>query len=132
PEEPSWDVYSQLKTGPIFTPSGNLGVLWIPDPRWRFGAAFQLPFYVRAPAKLLTRLPATAGFENARQDGTDASVAFDVPWSARIGVETRMVDQLRAELGFAWEHWSMLDAIHVTPDNIALVDVAGFPKRFLV
>jgi long-chain fatty acid transport protein len=132
PEEPSWDVRAELSVSPIFTPSGNLGAVWAPSNNLRVGASFQLPFYVRAPATLKTRLPSTPVFEKASQDGQDASVAFDIPWTARLGIEVRPVADLRIEAGFAYDKWSMLDAINVTPDGVALTGVAGFPKRYLV
>lgn len=129
-EEPSWDVLTEVKNGPIFAPSGNVGAIYIPDPAWRVGAAFQLPFYVRAPATIETRLPSAALFENATQDGDKASVAFDLPWSLRAGVETRAVKDLRVELAFEFTRWSMFDKIQLTPNGISLDDVATFPPKY--
>jgi long-chain fatty acid transport protein len=132
PEEPSWDVLSQLSVGPIFAPTGSLGAIWIPHPSWRVGASVQLPVYVRSHATLSTRLPATPAFERAAQQGDGASVSFDLPWTARAGVEMRAVDHLRLELSFAFDRWSMHDAITITPDHIALTNVAGFPQTYYI
>ena len=30
-EDPNYDAYSQLKVGPIFAPSANAGVTYVPD-----------------------------------------------------------------------------------------------------
>lgn len=132
PEEPSWDVLAELKVGPIFAPSGILGAIWAPKKEVRFGASFQLPVYVRASAKLHTRLPAAPLFNQASVTGEDASVAFDLPWVLRLGVEARPTDNLRIEAGFSFDHWSMLDAIHVTPKDIVLNDITGLPKQYKI
>jgi long-chain fatty acid transport protein len=131
-ESPSWDVLTQLDVGPIFAPYGSVGAVWIPHPRWRVGLSSQLPIYVRSSATVKTRLPATPIFEKATQQGEDADVAFDLPWNLKIGVETRMIDHLRVELGAAFERWSMHDSIRMTPNNIALNDVALLPKQLFI
>jgi long-chain fatty acid transport protein len=90
----------------------------------------QSPVYVRAPGTVQTRLPGAPAFARARQVGDEVDVSFDLPWSVRAGVETRVVESLRAELGFGYERWAMHDEILVEPDGIALEDVAGFPERY--
>ena len=130
PEQPSWDVLSQLSVGPIIAPTGELGAIWIPSPAWRIGASVQLPVYVRAAAKLKTRLPSTPVFEKASQDGEDGRVSFDLPWSVRAGVESRMVEDLRIEVSFNYDRWSMHDSINLVPGGIALKNVAGFPSKY--
>ncbi|HVY48574.1 MAG TPA: outer membrane protein transport protein [Minicystis sp.] len=132
PEDPDWDVAGKLSVGPIVAPSGELGAIWIPSPKWRLGASVQLPVYVRAGGTIETRLPSTPVFERAKQVGDDVSVAFDLPWNVRVGVENRLVDDLRVEVGFGFERWSMHDAITVTPNHLALEDVAGLPKDYFV
>jgi long-chain fatty acid transport protein len=124
-EEPSWDVLAQLNVGPIFAPTGSLGAIWIPNPAWRVGASFQLPVWVRSPATLNARLPSAAPFANATQQGTSGEVAFDLPWMLRVGVETRLVENLRVELSGEYDRWSMHDSITLTPDKIALLNVVG-------
>ncbi|MEP7124877.1 MAG: outer membrane protein transport protein [Byssovorax sp.] len=131
-ESPSWDVLTQLDVGPIFSPYGSLGAVWIPDPSWRIGVSSQLPIYVRASATVKTRLPATPIFENARQDGEDASVAFDLPWNLKWGLENRPIENLRIEIGGAFERWSMHDSIRMTPHAISLTNVALLPKQLFV
>jgi long-chain fatty acid transport protein len=77
-------------------------------------------------------LPATPIFERASQQGEDANVAFDLPWNVRVGVETRVIENLRVELGGAFERWSMHDSIRMTPEDIALNDVALLPKQLFI
>jgi len=132
PEQPEWDVASELVVGPIFAPSGRFGAIWQFMKDWRAGAAVSLPFYIRAPATIRTRLPASAVFERAKQSGEDASVSFDLPWTLKLGVETRMVEDLRVEAAFGFEKWAMHDQILVEPDGIALQDIAGFPKTYYI
>jgi long-chain fatty acid transport protein len=132
PEEPSWDVNSKLSVGPIFAPTGQIGVTFLPVEKWRIGASFQLPVWVRSGATLQTRLPSTPVFEQATQVGNHGNVAFDLPWILRAGVEMRAVDNLRLELSMGYEAWSMHDAITLTPDHIALTNVAGFPQSYYI
>jgi long-chain fatty acid transport protein len=132
PEEASWDVVSQLNVGPIFAPTGSVGVQVIPHPSWRLGAAFQLPVWVRSHATLDTRLPPSPLFSQASQQGRDGTVSFDLPWTVRAGIEMRAVENLRLELAGKLEHWSMHDAITLNPQNIALTNVTGFPKTYYI
>lgn len=132
PEDPEWDIHSELSVGPIVAPTGQLGALWIPSATWRVGAAFQLPVWVRAPATFRARLPAAPVFERATQEGEDADVSFELPYLLRVGVEARPIDSLRVEIGFGLEGWSLHDDIVVEPDGVVLRDVAGFPEQFRV
>jgi long-chain fatty acid transport protein len=132
PEEPSWDVNSKLSVGPIVSPTGQIGVTFLPHEKWRIGASFQLPVWVRSKATLQTQLPSTPVFEQAAQVGTSGNVAFDLPWILRAGVEMRAVDHLRLELSMAYEAWHMHDNITLTPDQIALTNVAGFPQTYYI
>ncbi|MGK3987191.1 outer membrane protein transport protein [Sorangium sp. So ce136] len=130
PEDPEWDIQSELSVGPIIAPTGQLGALFVPSRAWRVGLAFQLPVWVRAPATIRARLPAAPVFERAVQEGEDADVSFDLPWILRAGVEARVVDDLRVELGLGLEGWGMHDDILVEPEDLVLRDVAGFPEEF--
>ncbi len=130
PEQPQWDSLAELSVGPILTPSGNLGVLYEPHPQWRIGGSFQLPFFVRAGATVRSRLPATPVFETAAQTGEDATVSFDLPWNARLGVQFAVLDEFRLEVDASVEGWSMHDAIRIEPENISLRGVVGFPDNY--
>jgi len=132
PEDPDWDVWAQLNAGPIVAPTGRLGAIWIPSSKWRIGAAFQLPVWVRTGATITTRLPATPFFEKASQEGDSADVAFDLPWEFHLGVEGRLIDNLRVEIAGGYQHWAMHDKISVTPNGIALKNVAGFPSEYFI
>lgn len=132
PEQPEWDVLAQLNVGPIVAPAGNVGVIWAFLPNWRLGASFQLPVYVRSAAKIDVRLPSTPVFERASQEGHDADVAFDLPWTLRAGLQMREVKHLKVEAGFGFEKWSMHDAITVTTKDVTLHNIALFPETYKV
>jgi long-chain fatty acid transport protein len=132
PEQPEWDALTELDAAPIVAPSGNLGVKWTPHRSWRLGAAFQLPWWVRAPATVRTRLPATPAFESASQEGDSADIGFELPWALRLGVEFRPIDAVAIELDGSMEGWAIHDEIVVSPDDLALRNVVGFPDPFRV
>lgn len=132
PEQPEWDALAQLSVGPIFAPSGNLGVTYIPHEQWRIGAAFQAPFAVRAPAKLSVRLPSTPTFERSSVDGDEGDVNFELPWAARLGVQFSPLPELQIEVAGAVEGWAMHDSIVMTPDGIGIRDIPGFPNPYRI
>jgi long-chain fatty acid transport protein len=135
PEDPNYDAYSQLKVGPIFAPSGNAGITYVPARVIRFGVSGQLPFIVHAPATVDVRLPTAVEFDNASQQGDKANVRFELPGVFRAGVEVRPLDEehdLRIELAYVREFWSEHQSIDITPTNIQLVGVTGFPSPFAV
>lgn len=133
PEDPTWDVLGEIDVGPIVAPTGNLGALFLLPEDFRVGTSFQFPTYVRSGATIKTRLPQAPVFENAETEGDDADVAFDLPWSARVGVEARgLVEDLRVELAFVYDHWSMHDEITVDPDGVSLNNVVGFPQKYFI
>jgi long-chain fatty acid transport protein len=134
-ENPSYDAYSQLKVGPIFAPSGNAGVTYVPDKVIRFGVSGQLPFLVSSPATVDVRLPTAVVFDNATQQGDRAHVGFELPPVLRVGVEVRPLDEehdLRVEVAYVREFWSVHQSIDMTPENIQLLNVTGFPSPFAV
>ncbi len=132
PEQPEWDSLAQLSAGPIFAPSGNVGVKVMPHPMVTIGSAFHAPHAVRAPGEIRVRLPATPAFERASQEGSDADVDFELPWSLRLGVEVRPIDHLRLEVDGAIEGWGIHDEITVTPNRVALRNLVGFPDPYYI
>ena len=58
---------------------------------------------------------------------------FQLPAVVRAGVEYRTnagPGRLRAELAYVREFWSIQDSIRVTPTNVSLNGVTGFPSSF--
>ena len=139
-EQPDYDAYGELTVGPIFAPSGTLGLIGIlhdaPASEVRFGASLQLPFWVNAPAKADLRLPAAAVFRNATVQGNEARVSFKLPPIVRVGLETRLGGhkQTRLEVAAFYEAWSVHDEISIEPSGsgIFLRNVQGFPDPYQV
>ncbi len=134
PEDPQYDSLSQLNVGPIVAPSGNFGIIVVPDKHLHVGGSVQLPFFINAPATINVRLPSAAVFDKATQQGDSARVRFELPPVARIGVEYRTdlgdESDLRVEVAYVREFWSVHESIDVRPDNVKLLDVTGFPSPF--
>ncbi len=132
-EDPNYDAYSQLTVGPIFAPSANAGVTWVPSHLVRLAVSGQAPFLVGAPATVDVRLPTAPEFDNATQRGNQAHVGFELPPVVRVGVELRPLDldhDLRIELAYVREFWSVHRSIDITPENIRIYGITGFPSPF--
>jgi long-chain fatty acid transport protein len=136
PEDPTYDTFSELKVGPIFSPSANIGATFVPEEHIRIGISAQAPHTINAPATISVRLPTAVPFDNAVQDGNSAHVRFKLPPVFRVGVEGRYQFKdkslLRVEATYVREFWSVHDSIDVTPDNIHLLNITGFPSPFAV
>jgi long-chain fatty acid transport protein len=134
PEDPAYDSLAQLDVGPIVAPSANFGIVAIPEKHIRLGLSGQLPFWVNAPATIKVRLPTAAVFDKAYQQGEDAQVRFRLPPIVRAGVEYRIdladEDNVRMELAYVREFWSLHESIDVRPENVKLYDITGFPSPF--
>ncbi|MEM9697049.1 MAG: outer membrane protein transport protein, partial [Myxococcota bacterium] len=71
-------------------------------------------------------------FSRATIEGQDASVRFNLPWVARLGVEVAPFDGLRVELAGTVEGWHVHDEIVFAPEGLVLRDVPGFPARYTI
>jgi long-chain fatty acid transport protein len=133
-EEPTYDAFSSLKTGPIFAPSANAGATWIPDHLVRIGVSAQAPFVIDAPTTVNVRLPTAPEFDGATQQGTKAHLHLELPPVLRAGIEFRPLDgdDLRIEVAYVREFWSVEKSLDITPDDIALYNIHGFPSPFNV
>jgi long-chain fatty acid transport protein len=131
PQNPDYDTLSRTRAS-IFTPSGNLGITWIPSKIVRFGLSGQLPYWIDAPATIRVRLPNAALFDNASQVGEDAGLKFRLPAHLRAGVELRPIEPLRVEVSYERQFWSLHDTIDITPHDIQLVNVTGFPSPYSI
>jgi long-chain fatty acid transport protein len=129
PEQPEYDAATSFRVGPIVAPTGNLGITWVPITELRVGSSFQLPVVVSSSAKFDVRLPSAAIFDGARVTGRDAHVRFKLPPIFRFGIEGRPIPELRVELAYVRELWSVHDAIELTPNGVAIEGIAGLPKR---
>lgn len=132
-EQQDFDSTTQLSVGPIFAPGGNAGVILKPSDNWRIGASFQLPFHIDSDATVHVRLPSSAYFDNAWQQGDKLRVKMTFPAILRLGVEAReLLPRTRTELAWVYERWSSHDRITVSPQDIYLRDVELFPPQYRV
>ncbi len=129
PEQPEYDAATSFRVGPIVAPTGNAGVTWIPIKQLRVASSFQLPVVVSSSAKFDVRLPNAAIFDGARVSGNQAHVRFKLPPILRFGVEARPVEELRIELAYVREFWSVHDAIELTPEGVSIDGISGLPRR---
>ncbi len=133
PEDTEWDLAADINAGPIVSPTGILGVTWEFYEGWRLGGSFHLPTWVMAPATLTSRLPDAAPYRAAEQLGDEATLDFELPWEARLGIETRdLAKGLRIEVAADFQYWAIHDDITVVPDGIAVTNLPGFPKEYLL
>ncbi len=132
PEQPELDASSQIKVGPIFAPSANAGVTYVPHKAFRVAVSGQLPTIVSAGAQLRVRLPSDVAFDGARVTGTDAHVRFALPAIFRVGAEVRPTDDLRIEAAYVREFWTIHHSIDATPSDIRIEGVTGLPASIVV
>ena len=130
PEQPDFDAHAQLSAGPIFAPAGSLGIIWVPIDSIRLGISGQSPMVVSAPAKLQIRLPSSAVFDSATQNGVDTHVRFELPAIFRAGIEVRPISALRIEASYVREFWASHQSIDIANRNISLDGILGMPPKF--
>ncbi|HLK38439.1 MAG TPA: outer membrane protein transport protein [Polyangiaceae bacterium] len=134
-EDPDYQAFSALRVGPIFAPSANLGATWVPLRALHVGVSGQAPFVIDAPATVDVRLPTAVEFDSAYQQGRKAHFHMDLPPVVRVGVEVRPLsgsDDLRIEVAYVREFWSIQKSIDVTPEDIGLYQILGFPSPYRV
>jgi long-chain fatty acid transport protein len=127
PEQPEFDAKAQLKVGPIFAPSANAGVTFVPTKMLRIGVSGQLPMYLSGPGTISMQMPSSAVFDGASQGGKDVSMSFTLPGIIRAGIEVRPIDELRIEATYVRELWTTQHAIDITSKNLSLLNVQGMP-----
>jgi long-chain fatty acid transport protein len=131
-EDPSYDALGKLSTSPIFAPSANAGMTWIPQHMIRVAVSGQAPFVIDTAANVDVRLPTAVVFDNAHQDGNSARVHLELPPILRAGVEVRPLesDDLRIELSYVREFWSVEKSLDIDPQGITIDGITGFPPKF--
>jgi long-chain fatty acid transport protein len=129
PEQPEYDAAAQMKVGPIFAPSLNSGVTYVPT-RWlRLGLSGMAPMVIDSNATIQVKLPSAAEFDNASLSGDQAHVHFVLPAVLRAGIEVRPIDDLRVEVAWVHEFWSEHQTISAVPSGISIDGVTGLPPK---
>ncbi len=126
PEQPEYDAAARVFAGPFFAPTANAGVTYIPSSALRIGISAQLPIWLSTPANVKMRLPTASIFDNAKQVGEDADMRIQFPAILRAGVEIRPSTDVRFEVAYVREFWSIQKSIDVN-QRISLQGVVGLP-----
>jgi len=128
PEDPEFDSLSQLTLTDMFNPSGKVGLVITPIPDVRIGVSYQLPVWIGGDARVDVQLPVSPLYSKSRVEGSLASLNLTLPMVLRVGAEVRLIPNLRLEVGFDWEQWSIFDALRVKPDGIYIYNIPGIDK----
>lgn len=124
PEDPDFDSLNRVDQNSYFNPSGSVGVQLDVSKTATIGASLQLPVFVRGEGKLHTRLPPSGFFDGASVEGDRASIEFDTPAAAHVGIEFRP-GRWRVELAGTMEFWSQHDQMRIEPKRVRIVNAAG-------
>ena len=129
PEDPEFDVLSQLRLVDMFNPSAKFGLIAAPTKDIRLGLSIQLPFDdIGGEAETRVRLPVNPLYTNSYVEGHTSEVRLSLPLVVRLGAEIRMIPQLRLEVGIDWQHWSVLEELRVVPKDIYVYNIPGIDK----
>lgn len=128
PEQPEFDADSQIRVGPMFAPALSAGVIYEPTPVVRFGLSGQSEMAIDSDASLKVRLPSSQLFHAASIQGDQARVRFKLPPIARAGIEVRPRKDLRVELAYVREFWSVHDEMIAVPKGIRIEGIDGAPS----
>jgi long-chain fatty acid transport protein len=128
PEQPEFDANSQIRVGPMFAPALSAGVIYEPTKWIRFGLSGQSTMSIDSDAELKVRLPSSPLFRNASIQGEKARVTFRMPPIARAGIEVRPRQDLRLEVAYVREFWSVHDEMIAVPQSIRVEGIDGAPS----
>ena len=131
PEDPDYDSIIHIKGKDIFSPSADAGVMVSPLKWLNIGLSFQLPVWINAKGSMTIAkddMPKAPIFEDAWLDGSKISASMTMPWILRSGVEVSYFKNIKVELSFVIEGWSMLKKVSLKPEEtIAFKDIEFLP-----
>jgi long-chain fatty acid transport protein len=125
PEDPEYDVYATASVFPAWGITGVLGVKYTIGNILRLGASAMLPYHMRGPTTLSTKLPPAAVFDTATVEGDRAQFDMPFPLILRVGSELRLTKAIRLEGTFVWEQWSTQKSIDLTPEGVTIRNLRG-------
>ena len=134
PENPSYDVPVQLRSGLLAQPGLHAGLQLRPRPWLQIGLAFETGALLEGDASLALRLPAAPLYADARIEPAtpQARLRLRLPYQARLGVALAPPDaayQLQAAA--VYEPWSVHDAIDIAPQQVSLTGLLGVDRFVL-
>lgn len=124
PENPGCDAPSTVDLNPFFAATFNVGLSY-DFGLVKLGASYTHKHTIKGDAKIDVTLPDSPVFDDAYVDGDTVQLNVPFPWILRFGVEVRPFENLRTELAFVMEGWSVHDKIGVTPKNIWMRQLFG-------
>ncbi len=125
PEDEDLDILAEATISSYFNPTANLGVSYRAADSLQLGASLQLPHLFRdSSATLDTRLPDHPAYDNAETSGDEVSISIPFPFYLRGGLRY-FNDRFDLEAALVYQHWSILDEVTLTPDDIEISGVPG-------
>ena len=124
-EDPDLDILTRITLRNLFNPSGNFGAWVRVTPNVEAAVSFQLPVRIRdRNAKIETRLPSNAFFEDAKLEGDSIDGEMRFPFMARLGVRLKL-ERFDHELALVYENWSSFREIQADPNDVRVTGVPG-------
>ncbi|MEJ7600722.1 MAG: hypothetical protein WKG01_22650, partial [Kofleriaceae bacterium] len=121
PEDPAFDAPIAIEQLDYLAPSGSIGVQYDVGDRVTLGLVAHAPAKISGNGTLALTLPRQIAFEAATVTGDRGSLELvALPPILRAGIEVRPRPDLRIELAFGVELWSMHDEIVIRPDDITV------------
>lgn len=128
PEDPDYDAVARVNVGPMFSPSGSLGVKVTPVEYLAFGLSIELPMWLDSDSTFQVRLPQSPLFDSVEVHGNRARVSLRLPAIFRAGMQVALSEQLALEVAYVREFWSLHDRIDIEPDDIRISGIPGGPE----
>ncbi len=142
PEQADYEAPAVVHLGMAITATPMFGLIY-EHGMFRVGGSLLLFYDIQGTAKLKAKLPNAPMFgsadecssEQARRDnpqcarieGDKADIRLSMPMIARLGVELRPNEQLRAEIGVTYEGWSRQQDFRIKPHDIRIENAVGLP-----
>lgn len=125
PEDEDLDLLAVTTITSFFSPTGNLGATYRLGDRIQTGLSVQLPSLFRdRQATIDTRMPDHPSYDNAETTGNEVDIAVPFPFFVRGGVRY-IGDGFDVELAAVYQHWSIVDEVVITPNDVEITNVPG-------
>jgi long-chain fatty acid transport protein len=126
-ENPDYDALVSIALPGKPTVTGILGVLAKPLDWLAVGASVRPPIPIKASGALTITLSDFFKSTGASVTGNTADLTFTMPLELRVGVRATPIEKLGLNADFVYMGWNSVDALVLTPQNVALVS-AGDSK----
>ena len=125
PEDEDLDMLAEVNISSYFSPTANLGVNYRLTDALQLGASLQLPhIFSDSSATIDTRMPDHPAYDNAETSGNEVDVSIPFPFYLRGGARF-IASRFDVEAALVYQHWSLLDEVTLTPDEVEITGVPG-------